>query len=415
VHVAVVGAGIAGLAATYLLARAHEVTLFEAEGRLGGHAHTHVVNGSDGTWPIDTGFMVFNERTYPNFVRLLAELGVESRPSDMSFSLRCRRCGVEFSSRGLRGMLAQPWRIADPRHLRMVADMFRFFRNGKALLGDASATTDPSLDEFLTEGGYSRWFERHFLLPMAGAIWSAPGRDIRAFPARSFLRFYENHGLLGVDAAPVWRTVVGGSHSYVAALLSRVRAVVRSAEPVTAIRRCPTTAMVKTTRGTYTFDRVVMATHADQALALLTDASDAERDALGRFRYSHNRTVLHSDVSALPNREAARASWNSELEDCEDESSPAALTYDLTRLQGVGTSVRYCVSLNRGRPVRGAIAEMDYTHPVLDRAAFDGQRMVARLNGERHTFYCGAHLGYGFHEDGLVSAIGVAAAFGVRF
>lgn len=412
--VAVVGAGIAGLAATYLLSKAHEVTVFEAEGRLGGHAHTHLVTGRDGTWPIDTGFMVFNERTYPNFVRLLRQLGIDSRPSDMSFSLRCRRCAVEFSSRGLRGLLAQPWRAADPRHLAMVRDMFRFFREGRALLDRAAGPADPSLGEFLVRGRYGQWFQRHFLLPMAGAIWSAPGRDIRAFPARSFLRFYENHGLLGVDNAPVWRTVVGGSRSYVEAIRARSRAAFEVGVPVTAIRRCPSTAILQTAAGTQAFDRVVIATHADQALALLHDASDAEREALGRFRYSQNRTVLHTDETTLPTRAAARASWNSELEDCRDESAPASVTYDLTRLQGVGTATRYCVSLNRPRPVKNAITEMHYTHPVLDASAFEGQRLLAALNGQRHTYYCGAHLGYGFHEDGLVSALGVAADFGLH-
>ena len=412
--VAVVGAGIAGLAATYLLSKVHDVTLFESEGRLGGHAHTHLVSGRDGTWPIDTGFMVFNERTYPNFVQLLGQLGVESRPSDMSFSLRCRRCNVEFSSRGLRGLLAQPWRVADPRHLAMVHDMFRFFREGNALLAQEPDPGDPSLGEFLVRGGYGRWFQRHFLLPMAGAIWSAPGQDIRAFPARSFLRFYENHGLLGVDDAPQWRTVAGGSQSYVDAIRARSRATVHTGVPVTAIRRCPKTAMLQTAGGTHTFDRVVIATHADQALALLQDPSDAERDALARFRYSHNHTVLHSDESTLPVRPAARASWNSELEDCADESAPASLTYDLTRLQGVGTTMRYFVSLNPRRPLRNVIAEMQYTHPILDASAVEGQRQVAALNGQRQTFYCGAHLGYGFHEDGVVSALGVAAAFGLQ-
>lgn len=284
--IAVVGAGISGLAATYLLSRAHEVTLFEREGRPAGHAHTQMVRTAEGTRPVDTGFMVFNERTYPNFVRLLGQLGVDSRPNEMSFSVRCRRCGLEYSSRGLGGLLAQPWRAVDPRHLRMMADALRFFRDGKALLRLAEVD-DPSLDTFPQQGRYSQWFVRHFLLPMAGAIWSAPGRDIRAFPARS--------------------------------------------------------------------------------------------------------------TSVI----------------CRDESSPASLTYDLTRLQGVGGSGRICVSLNRAIGPASPVAEMDYTHPVLDRAAFEGQRQIAALNGTRQTFYCGAHLGYGFHEDGLVSALGVASAFGV--
>lgn len=409
--IAVIGSGIAGLSATYLLSPAHAVTLFEQDSRLGGHAHTHQVEDADGAWAIDTGFMVFNERTYPNFVRLLDQLGVASRPSDMSFSLRCRRCGVEFSSRGLAGLFAQKRRAADPRHLRMAVDIFRFFRQGRALLSTAGAP-DLSVGEFLARGGFSAWFARHFLLPMAGAIWSAPGADIRAFPARAFLRFYENHGLLGVDDAPVWRTVVGGSRAYVDAICARAGASIALGQPVTSVRRTSAGVVVATPGLAMTFDRVVIATHADQALALLEDPSGAERAALGRFRYSRNRTVLHRDESALPARPAARASWNSEIDDCRDESAPASLTYDLTRLQGVGWKTRYCVSLNRARPVVGVIAEMDYTHPVLDAAAFEGQRLVAALNGQRHTFYCGAHLGYGFHEDGLVSAQRVVAALG---
>lgn len=411
--IAVIGSGIAGLSATYLLSPAHAVTLFEQDSRPGGHAHTHQVEDADGSWAIDTGFMVFNERTYPNFVRLLDHLGVASRPSDMSFSLRCRRCGVEFSSRGLAGLFAQKRRAADPRHLGMAVDIFRFFRQGRALLSTPGAP-DLSVGEFLARGGFSAWFARHFLLPMAGAIWSAPGADIRAFPARSFLRFYENHGLLGVDDAPVWRTVVGGSRAYVDAICARAGASIALGQPVTSVRRTPAGVVVATPGLAMTFDRVVIATHADQALALLEDPSGAERAALGRFRYSRNRTVLHRDESALPVRPAARASWNSEIDDCRDESAPASLTYDLTRLQGVGRKTRYCVSLNRARPVAGVIAEMDYTHPVLDAAAFEGQRLVAALNGQRHTFYCGAHLGYGFHEDGLVSAQRVVAALGGR-
>ncbi len=359
-HIAVVGSGISGLAAAWLLGRAHHVDVFDREPRAGGHAHTHAVHDGDATWPVDTGFMVYNERTYPNFVRLLEALRVETRPSDMSFGVRCRRCRLEYSSRGLRGLFAQPWRAADPRHLRMLGDMLRFFRAGRAFL---TGTPDESrtLGEFMGDAGLSAAFARHFLLPMGSAIWSASGADLRDFPAHAFLRFFENHGLLAVDDAPVWRTIVGGSRTYVEALASASGATMHLGEGVRCLRRDEAGVTLSTTRGTARFDQVVIATHADTALALLADASPAERAALGSVRYSRNRTVLHADESALPTRTAARASWNCEIADCRDESAPATLTYDVTRLQGLGGRRRYCVSLNGPRAVAGPVfAETEY-------------------------------------------------------
>ncbi|MFP5378157.1 MAG: NAD(P)/FAD-dependent oxidoreductase [Vicinamibacteria bacterium] len=413
-RIAVIGAGVSGLSAAYLLSQAHDVTLFEREDRLGGHAHTHDVRDGGRMLPVETGFMVFNDRTYPNFIRLLSHLGVESRPSDMSFSVRCRRCGLEFSSVGPGGLFAQARRAVDPRHLVMLADVLRFFRRGRRALGDGSAA-GLSLGEFLEQGRHTTGLMRHFLLPMGGAIWSASSADMRAFPAESFLRFFDNHGLLAATGQPVWRTIVGGSREYVRAIARALEGRARMAAPVARVRRGPALVEVTLTTGaSHTFDHVVLATHADEALALLADPNDEERAALGAFRYSTNRTVLHRDGALLPSAPRARASWNCDLLDCRAEHSPVSVTYDLGRLQGHQASRPLLVTLNGVAPIReGVEADMLYTHPILDGAAVAAQPRVARLNGQRRTWYCGAHLRYGFHEDGLVSALAVTRAFGL--
>ena len=412
--IAVIGSGVSGLSAAYLLSQAHDVTLFEREARLGGHAHTHAVDDHGRSLPVDTGFMVFNERTYPNFVRLLAHLGISSRPSDMSFSIQCRHCRLEFSSVGLGGLFAQPWRAADPRHLMMLADVLRFFRRGKRALAEGTASGQ-SLGEFLARGGHSGALMRHFLLPMGGAIWSASSADMRAFPAESFLRFFDNHGLLSATGQPVWRTIVGGSQAYVQAIAHALDGRVALATPVRRVRRGERLVELQLTNGARaTFDQVVIATHADEALRLLADPSSEERAALGAFRYSTNCAMLHSDATVLPSAPGARASWNCDLLDCRDEHSAVAVTYDLNRLQGHQASRPILASLNTVVPIATEVlAKMVYTHPILDAAAFGAQPRVARLNGQRRTYYCGAHLRYGFHEDGVVSALAVTRAFGI--
>ena len=414
VNIAVVGSGISGLSVAYLLSRAHRVELFEREPRLGGHAHTHSVERGGRRIALDSGFIVYNRRTYPNFVRLLDELGVRSRLSDMSFGIRCRRCRLEFSTRGFSGLFAQPRRLADPAHWRMLADVRRFYQRARVLL-DGPGEADPSLGEFLEIGGYSSGFLRHFLLPMAGAIWSASGEDILSFPARSFLRFYDNHGLLSASGAPPWWTIEGGSRTYVDAIAARLSGPIHLDAPVRTVTRDPEGVEIQAAGGLRKrFDRVVLATHADEALTLLADASPAEADALGCFRYSSNPTVLHTDGSALPSIAAARASWNCDLTDCRDQRAPVSVTYDLARLHALDAGMTFCVSLNRPRPAdEHVVAEMTYTHPVMDSRAFGAQARVLALNGVNRTYYCGAHLGYGFHEDGLVSALGVSNQFGI--
>ena len=403
------------MTAAWLLSRAHDVRLYEREPRLGGHAHTHDVRVGARVVPVDTGFMVFNERTYPTFVGLLAALGVESRPSDMSFSVRCDRCDVAYSSVGLRGLFAHPRRAFTTPHLSMLAEILRFFRTGRRALADGSAAAH-SLGQFLDANRFGDSLVQHFVLPMGGAIWSASSGTMRAFPAESYLRFLDNHGLLAARGQPVWRTVVGGSRSYVDRIAERLGDGVRTGRAVRRVTRTDRGALIEVDGAApHGVDAVVVATHADDALALLADPSARERNALSAFRYSTNPTVLHRDAAYLPERHAARASWNVSMHDCRAEDTPVSITYDLARLQGIeGAGPMLCTLNDRGEPAH-VHARMRYTHPILDRGASAGQRQLAALNGERQTYYCGAHLGYGFHEDGARSAMVVAQQLGVAW
>jgi predicted NAD/FAD-binding protein len=411
-RIAVVGAGISGLSAAYLLSQRHEVALFERELRLGGHAHTHRVIHGGREWAVDSGFLVYNHRTYPSFVRLLQELGVHGQPSDMSFSVRCRRCRLEYASHSLDGLFAQRRRVADPRHLAMLLEVGRFNRKARALL-DGPDGDDRTLAEFLAAHGFSRGFARHFLLPLVGAVWSSSHRDVSGFSARALFRFLANHGWLTLDP-PQWWTIGGGSARYVEALARRLGGRVHAGRAVGQVRRDPRGVEVTTEDGeTRRFDRVVLATHADQALRLLADPSEDERRALAAFRYSRNRTLLHTDARSLPDSRRAWASWNMDLLDCQDPSRPLGMTYNVSRLQSLPGPATFCVSLNEPFPApETVLAEMDYSHPVLDAAAARAQKELRRLSGQRHTYYAGAHLRYGFHEDGLRSALAVAEALG---
>lgn len=407
-----VGAGVSGLTTAWLLSREHAITLFEQEARLGGHAHTHDVEIEGRQLSIDTGFMVFNERTYPHFVRILSRLGVDSQPSDMSFSVRCRRCRLEYSSAGLNGVFAQRANLVRLPHWRLLADIRRFFQLGREAL--ARGVDRRTLGEFLDVGGFGEQLARHFVLPLGGAIWSASLADMRCFPAASYLRFMENHGLLSTAGQPQWRTIRGGSATYVRAMVADLGDAVRLSTRVHAVTRHERGVTVSHgDGGEAEYDAVVIATHADQALALLADPSSQEREALGRFRYSTNDAWLHDDDALMPSEPLAHASWNCDLADCLDVNAPVSVTYDVRRLQGHRSYRPLLCSLNPVQPIgRTTWARMSYTHPILDGPAIEGQRMLSALNGERRTWYCGAHLGYGFHEDGVVSALTVARGFG---
>lgn len=413
--IAVVGGGIAGLTAAHFLSRRHRVHLFERESRLGGHTHTVTVRGADGDVALDTGFLVFNDRTYPQLVRLFHELGVASRDSDMSFGVACRRTGLEYSSRGPAGFFAQPRNLWNRSHLRLLADILRFNREAPALL-QASEGTGVTLGAFLEERRFGDEFVHRYLLPMASAIWSASTEAIRSFPAVTLVRFFDNHGLLGLRSQPTWKVVEGGSHRYIPALVAPLRDRVTLDARVDRISRgAGKVTITFTDRPARTFDEVVLACHGDQVLPLLADPSDREREVFSRFGTTTNLVYLHTDTSLLPTQPRARASWNYLLTGADD--TPPAVTYDLNRLQRLNTPERYCVTLNPRAPIDESrvLGRFVYEHPLYDHDAIAAQRRWLEVSGVNHTHYCGAYWGYGFHEDGLTSALRVAATLGVTW
>ncbi len=410
--IAVVGTGIAGLTAAYHLAGSHELTVFEQNAYPGGHSNTLEVADDAGPLAIDTGFIVYNERTYPVFTALLAKLGVATDASEMSFGLACRRCGIEYCGSGPRGWFARPSQFVRPSHVRMLLEILRFNREGTAAI--AAASDDPrTLGEYLRDGRFSDAFARHYVLPMGGAIWSSDTTRFETFPAGAFLHFFHNHGLLTVNDHPQWRTIRGGSRSYVAALTRPFADRIRLSTKVRSIRRLGGSVEIATdAHGIETFDRVVVATHSDQALRLLADPSDQERAALGAIRYQPNEAILHTDPRVLPKRKAAHASWNVSVDDCTRRNAPLVMTYLMNRLQRLATRTTYCVTLNGDSSIDPAhiLARIAYEHPVYTHEALAAQRELRAWNGARLTHYCGAYLGYGFHEDGARAGLEVAQA-----
>jgi len=411
--IAVVGSGVAGLTAAWRLDAEHDVTLFEAGDHVGGHTATVDVEWEGGTYAVDTGFIVFNDWTYPNFIALLDELDVPWQFSNMSFSLSCERSGLEYNGTSLNSLFAQRRNIVNPSFLRMIADILRFNRESKAFLRDGGRQ-DPleSLAAYLKRGRYSPQFVERYILPMGRAIWSAPQAGMLEFPARFFIEFFERHGFLNISDRPVWRTVKGGSREYVRRMLSRLRARVRVATPVTGIRRLPGQVVVRTATDAEHFDAVFIAAHADQALGMLEDADKAERDVLGSFPFAFNETVLHTDASVLPRRPLARAAWNYHL--LAEPQEAVAVTYDMNVLQAIDAPVRFLVSLNHTRAIdeKKILRRFAYHHPVYLPSGVAAQARHREVNGARRTYYCGAYWRNGFHEDGVVSALDALAHFG---
>ncbi len=409
--VAVIGSGVSGLTAAHVIAREHDVTLFERDARLGGHANTVCVQAADGhEIGLDTGFIVHNQRTYPTMLRLFAELDVSTQPSDMSFGVRCDGCGLEYAgARGLAGVLPTAGTLARPRYLRMLAEVRRFHRHAREVLRDPTADR-MTLADLTAAGGYSPYFRDHFLLPLTGAIWSSSTSAMRDFPARYLIRFFANHGMLTVKHSPQWRTVTGGSRTYVERLAERLGGRIQTGAAVSSVRRSEGSAWVEGER----FDRVVIATHPDQALAMLDDPSADEARILGTFAYSINHTVLHTDGSLLPRAAGARASWNYLLDACSTTQPHVHVTYHLNRLQALHEPEQYCVTLNQTDRIDAArrLRTITYEHPVYTLASIEAQREIAALNGRGTTFYCGAYQGWGFHEDGCVSGLRAAVAMG---
>jgi predicted NAD/FAD-binding protein len=402
-RVAVIGSGVAGLGAAYLLSRAHDVELFEKDGRAGGHAHTVEHEGLG----LDTGFLVHNTPNYPLLGRLFRELDVAVQESEMSFSVACRDCGLEWSGRR---PFAQTRNAASPRFHRFLLEVTRWLRTAR---GSLEASEGLTLGQYVERHGYSQRFRSHFLVPLTSALWSTAPERALEFPAAYAIRFFDNHGMLGFGRFR-WRTVTGGSRRYVDAVLARLHGRAHIGLGVRALTRTADGVELTTEDGrTRRFDRAVVATHADQALRLLADPSPAERSALGAFRYTGNETVLHTDERFLPRARAARASWNYQV----NGPLRPTVTYYLNRLQRLDRDEHYCVTLNRTEEIdpERVIMRTVYDHPLYTLDTLRGQEEVEALNGDRHTLYAGAHLGNGFHEDGLASAVRAAAHLGIEW
>jgi uncharacterized protein len=410
-RIAVIGTGIAGMVAAYLLAPDHDLVIFEANDYIGGHTHTIDVQAAGRTYAVDTGFIVFNESTYPNFVTLLKRLGVTWQPTNMSFSVQDDATGLEFGFRTLRSVFAQPQNLFRPSFLRLLWDILRFRRQSPELARDENYQI--SLGEYLDAKGYSRAFTDQFLLPLSSALWSADPLDLSEFPARYLAAFFQRHRFLNLSRKLKWQVIRGGSRSYVEPLTRLYRDRVRLQTPVAWVKRDLEGVEIKTLRGEIErFDRVVIAAHSDQALRLLADPSEPEQDILGAFPYQENSIVLHTDATLLPRRRAAWASWNYYLP--RELRERATLTYHMNQLQGLSAPVEFCITLNRDRDIDQArvIKKLIYHHPVYRREAPLAQKRWPEINGVNLTYFCGAYWGYGFHEDGVVSALQVCREFG---
>ncbi len=416
--VAVVGAGVAGLTAAYILAGTYEVTLYEADDRLGGHAHTHDVTDPAGTaLAVDTGFIVHNDRTYPHLRRLFGELGVRTRPTEMSMSIHDELSGIEYAGgRGAKGVFAQPRRALDPRFLSVLAQVKRFHTRANAFLGRTDDSDQTTYGEFLHSHHFSGAFARLYAVPLVSCVWSMGSGAALDYPARYLFRFLDHHGLLRLYGSPQWYTVIGGSRTYVEAITGRLPRV-RAGHAVSNVLRHDAGVSVQNSSGVWSeYDAIVIATHADQALDLLADASREEKDVLGAFRYSRSETILHTDARLLPTAPRARASWNYLTPSAPDGDHAPVVTYWMNRLQGLDSPEQYLVTLNARDRIDPAkvIAVMDYAHPIYDLPAIEAQARLGSLSTPR-TAFAGAYHGWGFHEDGCRSGVEAARSLGVAW
>lgn len=409
--IAVVGAGIAGLSSAWLLARAgHEVSLFEAQDYPGGHSNTVDVTLEGVTAPVDTGFLVHNDRTYPNLIRLFALLGVPVYQSEMTFSVSLEKENVEWAGSDLATLFAQKRNLLRPTFWRMVRDILRLHRLAPQMRQE-SKDSGETLGQILVRYGFSDTLRDWYLLPMGAAIWSSSTRDMADFPASTFFDFCANHGLMQILDRPQWKTVQGGSREYVRRMIAGIHDV-RLSSAVTAVARDERGVTVHSRHGAEQFDRLVLACHSDQALALLTDASADERAVLSGLRYQPNRAILHTDTRFLPSRKKAWSAWNYRMGESGPSASPVMVTYLLNHLQDLPFKTPVMVTLNPYREPEGILAEFDYAHPLFDRTAIDAQQQLATIQGRLHTWFAGAWAGYGFHEDGLKAGVAVAQGLG---
>lgn len=420
-RIAIVGAGISGLVAAHLLHPEHQIVVYEAGDYAGGHTNTVRVEGERGTQDIDTGFIVMNDRNYPNFTRLLDRLGVARQPTHMSFSVKAEQEDFEYAGTP-RGLFCQPRNLRSPRFQRMILDLLRFNRELRAILaGDGTPASDEeSLAEFLARRRFSDYFVQRLIVPQAAAVWSADPAQMQSFPVRFLAEFFANHGMLGFRGRPQWSTIAGGSARYVEALTASFREHIRLRTPVRAIERSPDGVIISTEEpsgapASESFDQVVIATHSDQALEMLRDPSEAEREVLGSIPYQRNEAVLHTDGRLLPRRAAARAAWNYHL--LAEPGPRSTVTYWMNHLQRLqGADRDYCVTLNRSDAIdpRTVIRRIDYAHPVFTPAGVAAQARHGEISGTAgRTHYCGAYWGWGFHEDGVKSALDACVPLGV--
>jgi len=418
VRIAIIGAGIAGLGAAYLLQRRHQITIFEAQARVGGHTHTHSVVQNGKAYEVDSGFIVFNPGNYPLLTRLFAELGVESQPTTMSFSVKNELTGLEYNATNLNAMFCQRRNLFRPAFLGMVREILRFYREAPALLN--SPDPGPTIGQYLQAHRYGPLFISDHLIPMASALWSSPPEQVSEFPAKYLVQFMANHQMLDASNRPEWRVVKGGSSRYLDKLIPAIRAQIHLDSRVTQVLREPDRVRLQTATGEEYFDQVIFACHSDQALGMIGDSSDAERDLLGAISFQRNDTVLHTDASLLPRNPKAWAAWNvlRMREDSRAATDPACtVSYCMNLLQAFSSEKPFIVSLNATARIdpKQIIARMDYAHPVYTHVAVAAQQRWHEINGVNRSWYCGAWWGWGFHEDGLRSGVRVAEALGASW
>ncbi|WP_258045616.1 NAD(P)/FAD-dependent oxidoreductase [Mesorhizobium sp. NBSH29] len=408
-RVAIIGAGISGLSAAWLLSKTMPVTVYETGAKLGGHSNTVTISTADGVIPVDTGFIVYNERNYPNLVALFNAVGVETSASEMSFAASLDGGRLEYSGSGLNGIMGQRGNVVRPRFWRMMRDIFRFYREAPKLIGQPGME-GVTLGEYLDDNGYTPAFVDDHLLPMGAAIWSTTGAQMRAYPLVAFVRFFASHGLLSLADRPAWRTVKGGSQEYVRRLAQDLADIRTGTQVASILREHGGVTVIDTQGNREFFTQIVLATHADQALKLLADPDAEEQALLSAFRYTDNEAVLHSDDRLMPKRRRVWSSWNYIGETSDHESQPLCVTYWMNRLQNLDARYPLFVTLNPTRAVDEAktIGRYNYTHPLFDVRALEAQRQLWRIQGRRNIFFCGAYFGFGFHEDGLQA--GLAAA-----
>ena len=402
--VAIVGSGVSGLTAAYLLKDLHQVTIFEADNRFGGHAHTHTVDGLR----IDSGFIVHNERTYPNLLRIFKELNIATQVTEMTMSIDCKGCGLQYvGGRGAKGILAKPSKLIDPRFIKMLIEVPRFYKAAHKLLAE-DTESNVTWGEFLKKNRFSTYFVKHYAVPVVSCVWSSGDGDSLQYPAKHLFEFLKHHGMLELGNSPIWKTVVGGSNTYVEAILNLIED--KRSEKVTSVKRFTDYVEVNGER----FDYAIIATHANSALEILVDADTQERSQLAAVAYSTNKTVLHNDSSILPTPTKARASWNYAMEDCKKDSNKVLVSYWMNLLMRLPGEKDYVVTLNGDIPSDKVIATMHYEHPVFTIESLRAAKYLKGAGGERLAF-AGAHLGWGFHEDGARSGVEAARKFGSKW